>query len=175
MSSGSLSSIPFAPPMNWPSRARRSARRGPVRESSPISSTPSTRRVIWWCKPSEQWAARQQAVAAELKRRYTKAPKPIEVDSDADGRGRPTLFSKITEKDVEEQYAKMTGACNVSTCILDQPQMRRLLTCAALAGKNILSKNTRGDTPEWAKDLGYHAGRAPRRPAQPAPWTPSSK
>ena len=34
--------------------------------------------------------------------------------------------------------------------------MRRLLTCAALAGKNILSKNTRGDTPEWAKDLGYH-------------------
>ena len=50
----------------------------------------------------------------------------------------------------------MTGACNVSTCILDQPQMRRLLTCAALAGKNILSKNTRGDTPEWAKDLGYH-------------------
>ena len=108
------------------------------------------------CKPSEQWAARQQAVAAELKRRHTNAPKPIEIDDDADGRGRPTLFSKITEKDVEEQYAKMTGACNVSACIIGHPQMRRLLTCAALAGKNILTKNTRGDTPEWAKDLGHH-------------------
>jgi hypothetical protein len=131
-----------------------------------VKLSPDSKSLVAKYKPNAQWAQRQTAVAAEMKKRFAESSQKAATDaarSVARDQARastgaapnggaggasssdaaPAMFKVVTADDCDKQFARVVAKNNLSTTLSDEQEFRKFLTMVAKSGKRMLKSTNK--------------------------------